>query len=105
MSDKPADANATGTWFHLARAAVRTDGVWLVAMQIPDYRPPTWPEAGIPKQINLDLAVGGLDVAVTEAERLGATLAAVQPDPDRWRVFAYPAGHPFCLTTVTSPEA
>ncbi|WP_285224267.1 VOC family protein [Frankia sp. Mgl5] len=91
-------ATATGT------VGVRTDGVWLLAMEIPGYSPPTWPEADIPKQIHLDLAVGDLETAVVESERLGATLAAVQPDPDRWRVLFDPAGHPFCLTTVTPPE-
>jgi hypothetical protein len=43
--------------------------------------------------------------AVVEAEQLEATLAAVQPAPDRWRVLFDPAGHPFCLTTQIPPEA
>ena len=84
---------------------VRTHGVWLIAIEISDYRPPTWPDAGIPKQIHLDLAVDDLETAVAESERLGATLAAVQPAPDRWRVMLDPAGHPFCLTIATPPEA
>lgn len=78
---------------------VRTDWVWLSAMAVPDYRPPTWPEAGVPKQIHLDLAVSDLETAVAEAERLGATPAAFQPAPDRRRILFDPAGHPFCLPT------
>jgi hypothetical protein len=92
-------ATATGT------VGVRTDSIWLTCIEVPDHRPPTWPEAGTPKQIHLDLAVRDLETAVVEAERLGATLAAAQPAPDQWRVLLDPAGHPFCLTTVTPPEA
>ena len=31
----------------------------------------------------------------------GATKAAVQSSPERWRVLIDPAGHPFCLSTLT----
>lgn len=86
-------------------AVVRTDWVALSAIEIPDYQPPTWPEAGVPKQIHLDLAVSDLETAVIEAQRLGATLAALQPAPDRRRVLFDPAGHPFCLTTQVPVEA
>ena len=85
--------------------AVRTDWVWLAAMKVADYRPPTWPEADVPKQIHLDLDVSDLAVAVDEAERLGATQAAFQPAPDLRRILLDPAGHPFCLTTQVPREA
>jgi Glyoxalase-like domain len=84
---------------------VRTDGVWLAAMHVPDYRPPSWPTGDIPKQMHFDLGVTNLDAAVAEAERLGARPAAEQPAPERWRVLLDPAGHPFCLTTEIPPEA
>jgi Glyoxalase-like domain len=84
---------------------VRTDGVWLVAMHIPDYRPPTWPGGDIPKQMHLDLGVTDLDAAVAEAERMGARLVPEQPAPEQWRVLLDPAGHPFCLTTQVPREA
>lgn len=83
---------------------VRTDWVWLAAMKVDDYVPPTWPDSQVPKQIHLDLAVTDLGAAVAEAEALGATSATVQPDPERHRVLLDPAGHPFCLTTAI-PEA
>jgi Glyoxalase-like domain len=86
-------------------AGVRTQWMWVTALKVEGYEPPTWPEAEIPKQIHLDLAVTDLEAAVAEAQRLGATTAAVQPDPDRWRVLLDPAGHPFCLTTVAPAEA
>jgi hypothetical protein len=78
---------------------VRTDWTRIAAMAVPDYQPPTWPEAGVPKQIHLDLAVSDLDAAVAGAERLGAVPAAFQPAPDQRRILFDPAGHPFCLTT------
>jgi hypothetical protein len=39
-----------------------------------------------------------VDMAVNH----GARVSEFQPDP-RWRVMLDPAGHPFCLTTVTPP--
>jgi hypothetical protein len=79
--------------------AVKTDRGWLMALRVPDYVEPTWPDGAIPKQIHLDLAVDDLDAAEAEAIRLGARKAAEQPGPDRYRVLLDPAGHPFCLTT------
>lgn len=78
---------------------VRTDWVWIAALRVSDYRPPTWPSGDVPKQIHLDLAVTDLDQAVEQARRIGASLAPHQVDPARWRVLLDPAGHPFCLTT------
>ena len=85
--------------------AVRTDWMWLAAMQVADYRPPTWPENEVPKQIHLDLGVTELEPAAAEAERLGATSAPFQPAPDLRRILFDPAGHPFCLTTQVPREA
>jgi hypothetical protein len=79
--------------------AVQADRIWLTAVRIPDFAPPTWPEGGRPKQMHLDLAVDHLDQAETEAVGLGAVPAADQTSPERFRVFFDPAGHPFCLST------
>ena len=79
--------------------AVKTDHGWLATVRVADYQQPTWPDAAVPKQMHLDLAVDDLDAAEAEAVRLGATLPAAQPDPDRWRVLLDPAGHPFCLSS------
>jgi len=48
---------------------VRTDWVWIAALEVPGHRPPTWPEPDVPKQIHLDLAVDDLEAAV-EADRV-----------------------------------
>lgn len=79
--------------------AVKTEGVWLAAVKVEGYRAPDWPDASVPKQLHLDVAVTDLDAATAAATALGATVAALQPAPDRWRVLFDPAGHPFCLST------
>lgn len=86
-------------------ADVRSDWVWISAMEVPNYTPPTWPGLETPKQIHLDLAVDDLEASTQAALALGATLAEVQPHPEKWRVMFDPAGHPFCLTTLIPPEA
>src|SRR6187551_1897772 len=80
--------------------AVSAAGFYLAAVRVPDHRPPTWPEADLPKQIHLDFAVDNLDAAQARAVELGATRAATQPAPERWRVLLDPAGHPFCVTVA-----
>ena len=82
-----------------AFVAVKLDRVWISTVRVDDYQPPDWPSGSPPKQIHLDLAVDELDTAEREALRLGAVKAENQPEPDRWRVFFDPAGHPFCLTS------
>jgi hypothetical protein len=79
--------------------AVKTDRIWLAAVRVPNYQPPSWPEDAVPKQMHLDLAVDDLDEAEAEALQLGAHRVSEQPAPDRWRVLLDPAGHPFCLST------
>ena len=57
----------------------------------PDHRAPTWPDPGVPQQLHLDVMVDDVDAAAAWVEGLGARpLGGV-------RVYADPAGHPFCL--------
>jgi hypothetical protein len=79
--------------------AVKLEHVWLSMLRVENYQPTTWPEDEVPKQMHLDLAVGELEQSEQLVVRLGAKKTVVQPQPDRWRVFLDPAGHPFCLTT------
>lgn len=76
------------------------DGPWIGAYSIPDYEPPEWPEGEVGKQFHLDLSVADLDEAERALLELGAKKAETQPEPDRWRVFLDPAGHPFCVTNM-----
>lgn len=79
--------------------AVKTDGGWLAAVKVEHYKPPTWPDPAVPKQMHLDLKVDDLHSAQADAVRLGARVASEQPAPEKWRVLLDPAGHPFCLST------
>ena len=85
-------------------AGVRSGSIRLAAMRVDGYRPPTWPDGDVPKQLHLDLEVTDLGAAVGDAERLGARQAAHQPAPDHRRILLDPAGHPFCLTTQVPRE-
>jgi hypothetical protein len=81
---------------------VKLDQLLLTAYRVEDYLPPTWPQGPVPKQAHLDLDVDDLDQTEKRAVSLGAVRAQSQPDPESYRVFLDPAGHPFCLTTQMS---
>ncbi len=62
----------------------------------------TWPEGPIPQQLHLDLTVptaAELDVQHERALALGARLLHDRSDDpeEPLRVYADPAGHPFCI--------
>ncbi|WP_328871839.1 VOC family protein [Streptomyces sp. NBC_00287] len=76
----------------------------------PGFQPPAWPrEGGNAQQFHLDLDAGSTWEEVNEAERrvleLGARLLRRERDPveEDFRVFADPAGHPFCLCRIDHP--
>lgn len=69
-------------------------GLVLLFQPVEDYRPPQWPDPAHPQQFHLDFAVADLDEAQAEVLENGATLL---DDQGGWRVYADPAGHPFCL--------
>lgn len=79
--------------------AVQLGSMWLTAVGVENYKPPTWPGDDTPKQIHLDLAVKDLALGERQVLELGATRCDIQPQPDSYLVFLDPAGHPFCLTT------
>jgi hypothetical protein len=58
------------------------------------YEPPQWPDPDHPQQLHLDLFVRDLDAAGRIALERGATLLQ---DKGRYRSYADPIGHPFCL--------
>jgi predicted enzyme related to lactoylglutathione lyase len=62
----------------------------------PNHQPPSWPD-GSPQQAHLDLDVTDLDEGERQVVAIGAIKAFTQPEPESWRVFLDPAGHPFCL--------
>jgi len=75
-------------------------GPWVGAYAIPGYEAPHWPEGEVAKQFHLDLSVPDLEDAERTLLELGARKSGHQPEPERWRVFLDPAGHPFCITSM-----
>ena len=75
----------------------------LAFQQVDELPRSTWPDKGIPQQLHLDLTVPDIDTLDAQHERalaLGATLLddSRQRDPEEpLRVYADPAGHPFCV--------
>jgi catechol 2,3-dioxygenase-like lactoylglutathione lyase family enzyme len=71
----------------------------LVFQQVADYRPPCWPDQGPPQQLHLDVRVDDLETAEQRVSALGAVPLAerVVLEDETYRVYADPAGHPFCL--------
>jgi predicted enzyme related to lactoylglutathione lyase len=63
--------------------------------QVEHYTAPRWPDPAYPQQIHLDVTVQDVDAAEQAALDIGATrLDGAGPN---WRVYADPAGKPFCL--------
>jgi catechol 2,3-dioxygenase-like lactoylglutathione lyase family enzyme len=85
------------------------DGAARIAFQQVSFLvPPTWPRDGVPQQLHLDMVVSSvaeLDAQHERALGLGARLledrSADEMEP--LRVYADPAGHPFCIFVVPSP--
>jgi hypothetical protein len=76
-------------------------GVTLAFQRATNYVAPRWPD-GPPQQVHLDLTVDDFVIAHGRALALGATALSPTsaPEPDEtsaFRVYADPAGHPFCL--------
>jgi hypothetical protein len=79
-----------------------SEGVPLAFQQVDELAPSTWPSAAVPQQLHLDTTVpdvAELDRQHERALELGARLLLDRvDDPDEpLRVYADPAGHPFCI--------
>lgn len=70
----------------------------LAFQQVDNYRPTTWPTAERPQYRHFDVQVDDLDVAEAATLKLGAT--RLPGGGETFRVFADPAGHPFCLVIL-----
>ena len=69
----------------------------VMVQQISGYRAPRWPDPAEPQQAHLDILVDDLDAGEARALAIGAS--RLDGEGPTFRVFADPAGHPFCLTT------
>jgi catechol 2,3-dioxygenase-like lactoylglutathione lyase family enzyme len=61
----------------------------------PDLQPPQWPDPSRPQQLHFDVMVDDVQAAEPRVLALGARRLASQDGGSR--VYADPAGHPFCL--------
>lgn len=77
---------------------IAADQPGIAFTRVPDYRPPTWPDGPRPQHRHFDVRVTDLDTAEGQVLAIGATRLA--GGGDSFRVFADPAGHPFCLILV-----
>ena len=84
------DVGALQTFY----AALLGSSPLLAFQHVERHHRPTWPEPGRRQQVHLDLDAPDLAAARDLAARLGATPRAYLGGG---RVFADPAGHPFCL--------
>lgn len=81
---------------------VDADSNWLIGVQrSPDHTPPDWPHGAPGQQIHLDLHVDDPVDACARVVESGARPLSADHDPTAggqgFRVFADPAGHPFCI--------
>lgn len=77
-------------------------GLGLAFQQVDELTPTTWPDNTVPQQLHLDTTVTSkdeLDQVHGRAIELGATLRFDRSDDpeEPLRVYADPAGHPFCV--------
>jgi catechol 2,3-dioxygenase-like lactoylglutathione lyase family enzyme len=77
-------------------ALVSADSGSLMFQGVSGYSPPRWPDPAYPQQGHLDISVDDLDAGETRVLELGAS--RLPGGGENFRVFADPAGHPFCLT-------
>ncbi|MFF3122846.1 VOC family protein [Streptomyces sp. NPDC057908] len=80
-------------WVELTGGAV----VPLAFQAAPGFVPPRWPGPDGSQQFHLDLTVPDLDAAERKVLALGATVLDAEDRERSFRVYADPAGHPFCL--------
>ncbi|MGP4046684.1 VOC family protein [Streptomyces sp. 2A115] len=80
-------------WFDLRMP----DGQTLAFQAAPGHVPPKWPAPDASQQFHLDLTVEDMDAAEREVLALGAKALDTEDRTRTWRVYADPAGHPFCL--------
>ena len=77
-------------------AMIGQDGAEPVMFQqVEQYTAPRWPDPAYPQQFHLDVTVQDIDAAERAALGIGAT--RLDGAGENWRVYADPAGKPFCL--------
>ena len=81
-------------------ATVVTRGGRIDIQAVEGYERPQWPGGSGTSLLHLDFLVDDLEDAEQRVVRAGAVKFDFQPNSEHCLVFADPAGHPFCLTTL-----
>ena len=84
-------------------ASVQTPAHGRMSFQsVEGYEAPAWPGGTGAQQMHLDVLVDDLAAATDRVLTVGAAALTdvLDAGPKAWRVFADPAGHPFCLVSV-----
>jgi catechol-2,3-dioxygenase len=101
------DPAALATFYSavLGLPIVRADDNWVTIggngqpqvsfQQAPDHQPPKWLDPDHPQQFHFDIHVDDIEAGEQQVLALGASRLG-DGDGD-FRVYADPAGHPFCL--------
>ncbi|MFI7414885.1 VOC family protein [Streptomyces sp. NPDC049627] len=105
--DCPDPRALAGFYARVLGGSVEGDGDWvdlkvpggqaLAFQAAPGFVPPKWPAPDHSQQFHLDLTVEDLDAAEAEVLALGAKPLDNEDRSRTFRVYADPAGHPFCL--------
>ncbi|OQR59570.1 glyoxalase/bleomycin resistance/dioxygenase family protein [Streptomyces maremycinicus] len=105
--DCPDPAALAGFYAEVLGGTVEGEGEWvdvkvpggqsLAFQAAPGFVPPAWPAPAHSQQFHLDLNVDDLDAAERGVLALGAKPLDAEDRSRGWRVYADPAGHPFCL--------
>ncbi|MFB6956387.1 VOC family protein [Streptomyces sp. NPDC056309] len=105
--DCPDPRALAGFYAEVLGGTVEGEGDWvdlkvpggsaLAFQKAPGYVPPKWPAADASQQSHLDLVVDDLDTAEKGVLALGARPLDATDRARGFRVYADPAGHPFCL--------
>ncbi|MBA2806663.1 VOC family protein [Streptomyces sp. KM273126] len=105
--DCPDPRALAGFYAGVLGGTVEGDGEWvdlkvpggqsLAFQAAPGFVPPAWPAPDTSQQFHLDLTVDDMDAAEQEVLALGARPLETEDRSRSWRVYADPAGHPFCL--------
>ncbi|MDN5764432.1 MAG: VOC family protein [Humibacillus sp.] len=86
-------------WEKADSTGVRLPGLTLVAQRVEPYVSPAWPGSSL---VHLDLSADS-DLAEPSARAVSLGAVEVDPQPDfRWRVLLHPAGHAFCITSISA---
>jgi hypothetical protein len=78
--------------------SLRGDRIGLAVQRAPRHRRPEWPDGSGSQQVHFDIPVADIEVAERLVLELGGSKLAERPSDDPpFRIYADPAGHPFCL--------